>query len=473
MKLNDSSYNQGYLIIPIETKVREFHAKLLLSCFAAIEGYNVILGDQNDIQRYLRYLPRGIYIDKSITGVKAKSFRRNIGMGNKVVAWCEEGLAFRHKDAYLREQIDLESFKLVDLFLAWGKFHDRTVKEKLRQNQDKIVAAGNPRFDLLRDPYRSIFFEKAKAIRSQYGPFILINTNFTRYNHYYGRDYVIKTSKEKGRIQNQTEELFFIQWADYLKDMYYQFLIMIAKLSERCADRTIIIRPHPSESINKWADDTKKFKNVKVIHEGNVAPWIMASEIMIHNSCTTGLEAFILDEPVICYCPITSEIFDAVLPNLVGEKISNIAELIQTIYNLRQFRPYPSGNKENRERQFHLIADYIEGIQGPTACKNILAALRSLKQEQPRNGNRRLSLYLNYVALKTNDLFFYFKPFARRILKGKAGIDGYLKQKFPGLEIHEVREVLEQFKKIENKFQHVNALPYPGTKSCFLITRGA
>ena len=83
-----------FIILPIETKVREFHAKLLLSCVAAEAGLRVILGDQNEILRYLNHLPRGIYIDKSVARTKIEKFRKNARMGNRVVAWCEEGLIF-------------------------------------------------------------------------------------------------------------------------------------------------------------------------------------------------------------------------------------------------------------------------------------------------------------------------------------------------------------------------------------------
>ena len=38
----DSS--RPWLLIPIETKVRELHGKLLLAAFAAKSGYNVIFG---------------------------------------------------------------------------------------------------------------------------------------------------------------------------------------------------------------------------------------------------------------------------------------------------------------------------------------------------------------------------------------------------------------------------------------------
>ena len=59
-----------YLYIPIETKVREFHGKFLLSLIAAEKGFNVVIGRQADLRQELQNLNPGIYIDKSISETK-------------------------------------------------------------------------------------------------------------------------------------------------------------------------------------------------------------------------------------------------------------------------------------------------------------------------------------------------------------------------------------------------------------------
>ena len=47
------SIETQWLLIPIETKAREFHGKILLSCFAAEAGLHVILGEQNELRNHL------------------------------------------------------------------------------------------------------------------------------------------------------------------------------------------------------------------------------------------------------------------------------------------------------------------------------------------------------------------------------------------------------------------------------------
>ena len=48
------------LYIGIETKVREFDAKLLLACVAAEAGYEVVLGQQKVFLKRLENMPQGI-----------------------------------------------------------------------------------------------------------------------------------------------------------------------------------------------------------------------------------------------------------------------------------------------------------------------------------------------------------------------------------------------------------------------------
>ena len=87
----------AWLLLPVETKVREFHAKLLLAAIAVERGYRVVLGEQNAMVRQIDHLPRGLYIDKSIASSKTEHFQRLRQRGNKVAAWCEEGLVYRDR----------------------------------------------------------------------------------------------------------------------------------------------------------------------------------------------------------------------------------------------------------------------------------------------------------------------------------------------------------------------------------------
>lgn len=57
----------------------------------------------------------------------------------------------------------------------------------------------------------------------------------------------------------------------------------------------VIVRPHPSENIEIWKKYTKNYsKKIKIIRSGNVLSWILAAKLLIHNGCTTAIEALFL-----------------------------------------------------------------------------------------------------------------------------------------------------------------------------------
>ncbi len=471
MSRRSSAPKGPYVLLPIETKAREFLAKTLLGCVAAEAGFHVIVGDQNELHRYLNYLPRGIYIDKSIVRTKIRSFRKNRSLGNRVVAWCEEGLTFRVPDIYLKERISRTAFGLVDRFFAWGPYHKGLIKQKLLVEPEKIVCAGNPRFDLLLAPYRGVFEQEKNELVSRYGAFILINTNFTRYNHFHGRDYVISNLKEAGRIVDENHERFLVRWADYLGEMYHHFVDMVGKLSKAFPGLTIVVRPHPSENTKSWKEKTRSFPNVRVVHEGNVIPWIMASEVMIHNSCTTGVEAFIMEEPVIAYRPIVSETYDSFLPNAVSPAVSSPGELISMIDAFIHGEGRAGGLNYDRDEGTKVVQQYISGLNGRTACDNVVSRLKEVLAGHPELMEQEVQKGFSGAVARMGARAVSIKRSIVHAWKGSKGLRDYMKQKFPGLDLAEAEHAVAMFQQATGKFEKIHVHPLPKTSSCFYISK--
>jgi hypothetical protein len=60
----------------------------------------------------------------------------------------------------------------------------------------------------------------------------------------------------------------------------------------------IIVRPHPSEDLAAWKNVSKNLKNIKVIYEGEITPWINASSGLIHRGCTSAIQAYLRGLPI-------------------------------------------------------------------------------------------------------------------------------------------------------------------------------
>ena len=66
----------------------------------------------------------------------------------------------------------------------------------------------------------------------------------------------------------------------------------------------IIVRPHPMEDFTSYERAFSSYPNIHVVHEGNIIKWLLAADIIIHNGCTSGIEGFLLEKPIISYLPL-------------------------------------------------------------------------------------------------------------------------------------------------------------------------
>jgi surface carbohydrate biosynthesis protein len=453
-----------WLLLPVETKAREFHAKLLLGARAVERGYSVVLGEQNAMVRQIAYLPRGLYVDKSIASTKTKHFRRLRQHGNKVAAWCEEGLVYRDRDAYLRQRISLDSLAEAERFFCWGDVQrdDIAAKATLASaggGREKLVPTGNPRFDLLRPEFRDLFAPRARELRGKYGSFILINTNFARYNHFHGEDNLLAVQRQRGTVDGPDEEAFLLAWRDFLGEMYHAFAAMLAPLSEAFPEHRIILRPHPSENHERWLGECAGLDNVEVIFAGNVVPWLLAAGVLIHNSCTTGLEGFLLDRPVIAYRPVRSQVYDSFLPNVVSHQVADMPMLVEAVGDALDGAAVNGGDQGTAA-----ASQYYAALDGAAAVDRVLDAVDGLglPPTQPTGPGYHLGRLSGHLHIPARNL-------ARRLLR--PGAAAYGRQKFPHLDLAEMRRELAGLQTASGRFGTVTVAPL--AHQCYALTAGA
>ncbi|MEQ1524424.1 MAG: hypothetical protein ABL936_24460, partial [Aestuariivirga sp.] len=99
-----------WLHLPIETKARELDAKMLLACSAAERGWGAIIGGKNVLRKFQMHLPQGVFVEKNIGPRQAAQFAFNRKQGNRVAAWCEEGLTYFSKPSFFRLKFDEKAF---------------------------------------------------------------------------------------------------------------------------------------------------------------------------------------------------------------------------------------------------------------------------------------------------------------------------------------------------------------------------
>jgi surface carbohydrate biosynthesis protein len=408
-------------------------------------------------------------LEKGVTTHQVEDLKRSQSMGNRLVAWCEEGLVYRNKEAYLRDRICLPALELVDLFFAWGQRQAQDVLSKAAEVREKLILAGNPRFDLLRPELRGLFRRDADRLRREHGRYVLVATNFGRVNHFCGSEFVSKLLDVRGARATKELAEFTEQWTRFLAGIYQSFLTMVPQLARALPDTTIILRPHPSEDRGSWKRALADHANVKVVHQGGVIPWILGAGVLVHNSCTTGVEGYLLDVPVIAYRPATSEILDSELPNAVSHQAFTCEDLIELAHSVISSGDIPDFTPAEVGHRRATLQSYVEGVRGVMASEHIVGALQQVPvRPHPLNASSA-----KCVSMFATDAISWARNTAAavtgRFVVGRA----YQRHKFPGLQVKEVNQFLHELGQFSERLGGVIALPLAGTSNVVWLTERA
>jgi surface carbohydrate biosynthesis protein len=440
------------LILPCETRVREFDAKLLLACRAAEQGYRVIVGVKRVIDLNAARLPRGIYMAKSVTNRNFFHYRTMRKLGHVLSAWDEEGLVYASQSLYHRTKVGSQTLpEPVGLF-AWGEANADAWRSHSAYAGQPIYATGNPRTDLLRPELRDLFAAPADALRDRYGDFVLVNTNFSRLNHYYGWQSFERRLLQDGGDAITDDADPRLGLAAHKAALFEHFIAMVPRIAKRYPNTTLIVRPHPSENARRWIDAARDCPNVRVVHEGNIAAWLLAARAMIHNGCTTAVESFLLDRPALAFRPVTSDQFDHPLPNALSLDAFDLESLGDRV-GLALAADGPADAESHATRQ-NIARHHIASYDGDDACSRILTGLDRLATEQPRHA---LSMSERLLGLT--------RATARSLAKRTAGLiphnpnhSGYRRHLFPPITRSDVNETVANFGRLLGRFDRIRVV---------------
>ncbi|MGN8645706.1 surface carbohydrate biosynthesis protein [Gracilibacillus sp. HCP3S3_G5_1] len=366
-----------WLYLPIEVKVRELDAKLLLSYYAIHQGYQVIIGDLPTVAETAANYPSGIYFAKGgPKGFRKRMVTNAVENGQTVVELDEEGLLIDPKQ-YIRDRMRKDILQLVEHEYCWGEYQKQVISNAYPDMAYKCHIVGNPRFDLLKPKFHYLYQQEVKNLQREYGEFILVNTRFSLYNSVKGK-----------------KDTVFVQ---HIKELYESFLEMIKQTSKHFPHVNIVIRPHPAENILSYRKVFQNNPNVHVVHEGGIIKWLLAAKIIIHNGCTSGIEAFLLDKPVIVYLPFETKEIE--LPNLLGFRARTIATIFDKIEQLLYHPTITPGDDrlyhyckwEKENYSVDHILNLCNAISLPSPPHSISNAISKQKKSR-RKQKRKFSL---------------------------------------------------------------------------------
>jgi surface carbohydrate biosynthesis protein len=435
------------LIIPCETQTRELDAKLLLACFAAERGFSVIVGSKKQINRRMGSLPRSIYLSKSLTKRNALNYEMLRRIGHTLIGGDEEALVYSSPESYLQLKVSELTLRKTDALVAWGPKNARLWGEFAGFHGAPIYITGNPRTDLLRPELRDFFTPDVEAIRRRFGRFVLVNTNFSRVNHYFSGQ-----SRQRRALESGAGSAFTLGLADHKTRLFGCFDEMVVALARAFPDQTIVIRPHPSEQHETWKRTAAGYPNVHVLHEGNVIPWLLASDVLIHNGCTTAIEAYLLGVASIAYQPVRSKEFDHDLPNRMSHRAFDVEALIQLVKDQLGGGIAPDPTEEAAKQE--LIDRHIVARTGALASERLVDALELYQDERGDGGRPSLaSDVAGRVAAKTRGWIQRMEAY----IPGHHNNLVFLRHMFPGVDEADVGDRIERFGALLGRFSGVRA----------------
>ena len=296
---------------------------------------------------------------------------------------------------------------------------------------------------------------RARDINKSYGDYVLVNTSFPIANHK-------SASNPPENILNRDTTIF-----DYNKEMYLHMLDLIDEMAAQLPQQTIVVRPHPSENHESYHQTFDGRTNIKTIHKGDVREWICGSHVVVHNSCTTGIEAALLDKPVIAYDPVESKPgIRSDLPNkmsMIFEDKESVIEEIKSSLNHEEY-DYSLTNMQKSH-----LKKYIDNLNYKSA-ERILSVINEVDIDGTVSTTYsppiRERLKREYIRVFSDRSFAHLKQ-TGLIQRWKVST-----QKFPYLTDSEFARLIEQHRDLLD-YPSVSFQRIDGLENVFLVTKSS
>lgn len=444
------------ILLPIETINREIDFKLALSALLANGNEKIFIGQHNFLNALLPQFSNGLYVGKNVfynfsEWENGEFYEKYKNKDFNIVYLHEEGAVFKREEenwkTTLSRQYNTDFFKKEDVICDWGNFQ-RKYDESRSQNIN-IQTTGHPRFDLYKKKWRKYFQEEIDELKNKYGDFVLINGNYGYYNHGIGLDYIL--SKRAGYIpQDNIDRLDRISFMAYSGKQCLCMVELTHQLSVQYPHLNFIYRPHPSENQHFYETVFQGVSNIHVNHEGPVSSWILSAEAIIHDGCTTALEASLAGKPVINYKPFESKENDIWLPNQLGERCKNIEDVKTILDNLKDYS-FDIENIESSQKVKDLLFNF--GNDSFEALVSVIEEQIKSKKESKLVSPSEAQISKEYLKMKTKQNLYKLKS-----TKSKKAAD-YHQRKFYGFDkayVENKFKILEEMlsKKLDYKFHN-------------------
>ena len=430
------------ILLPLEIKHREFHSKIFLaSKILEKTNFQIVIGEKSKVYNIFKKNEEVYLLSKGGPKPGFRFEKRNYKK-NYLGILDEEGpilnLDVNEKKTRLHKHI----LNNIDDYFLWGIQDLKKNKFLFRKYNKKLQLFGHPKFDILKNKSIKFYENDIHKIKKKFKNFILVSSSFPV-------DQVMPTkSFNKFRFQNfemgkNRDKIIskFNKYLNFEKENYLKLIDLLINFAKLNPDINIIFRPHPRQNINLVKKRFKPInKNIKIIYEGVITPWIAASDLYIHSGCTSVLEAAALKKKVIYFIYKEhykkSKMFRKYgyyfnnTDKCLSFMNSNIKKNKMNLISSKQPINIIENTKINKFFYKNFIKFMINNYNNKLSpIKNLYSENNSLKEKTSKIKSNAKKIIMKIPFLK--DLVFYIKP--STILS-----KDYKKKKFPYLNKNEI-----------------------------------
>lgn len=429
----------------VEIAARELDSKLLLAVIAASRGHDVLVSEMADIIRGVRAgaLAPGVVHTKSLTPSKMKFGLHQMltDAGFYITSIDEEGGLIDHGyEKFAKVRYSEETIANASAVFGWGVEDTETLKRLYPGYLSKLHQTGSARADLW-SPRFSHYWDAPKGIPEK--PYLLVSSNMGAANNIRPLHESIRFERRAGYYQRDPEMFsrnFDIIAEDYR--MTLAFIEAVRHLASANNEYDIVLRPHPVENIEAWKVYLEGIPNVHVIREDSITAWVKHAFAIMHNGCTTALEASVSGKPVVTYLPFEQE-YAREIPNELGMRVVSLEALSETVSQIFYASRYAKGAK-SEEALPESVAKKIYLDDEELAAEKIVQVWESLDNGELSKPCKwkKLQEYLRFARLRGA-----IGSQLRNALPGKFG-PARENYKFPPMEADDIRDRVSRFQRI-------------------------
>ena len=285
---------------------REFESKLLLSILGSKKNFRCFILDRNFFLDNIPKFEPGIVVYKSVVPNDERIIKKVKEFGNIFVCIDEEGILQWDEEYIYKIRYGDNSLEILDFLIMLNKKQENLLLQNYKIDGKKYLTFGYPRIEFLEALSKKHELSNiSKNIKNKYGKYIFFPTSFPS-NHMMGKKgNTLSIQEALGKKEDTNQKKFYANSMNLIHEMEKHYIDLLFYLAKKHQDLKIILRPHPTESVEVWKDRIKNFKNIKIDSEYPSFYYLKNSFLTIQYGSTISVESFVMKHICYQYDPIS------------------------------------------------------------------------------------------------------------------------------------------------------------------------